>query len=216
MATPTEENYLKALFALADADDKIPVSELAKALGVSTPTANSMVRKLHQRGLLHYQRYKPLALTPAGRIAAAQVIRKHRLTEMYLVERMGFGWEEVHPIAEQIEHIDSPAFFARMDQLMGFPSVDPHGSPIPSLSGEVATQPYRPLSDCPVDAPLTLRALTQSSSDLLRLLNKRGIHLGIPITIHSREPFDGTLTVSYPDHHRVTFSQLLASKLLVE
>jgi len=105
MATVTEENYLKALLALADTTGKVTISELSRSLGVSTPSANSMVKKLAERGLVAYEKYKPLSLTRAGRKAAALIIRKHRLTEMFLVERMGFGWEEVHAIAEQIEHV---------------------------------------------------------------------------------------------------------------
>ena len=216
MVTPTEENYLKALLALADEDGRVGISKLAESMGISAPTVNSMVRKLHQRGLIAYRRYRPLELTAAGRTAAALVVRKHRLTEMFLVERMGFGWEEVHPIAEQIEHINSPDFFARMDQLLGHPTVDPHGSPIPSPTGEITEQPYRPLTEVEVGTTVRLRALGQSSSNLLRLLNQRGIFLNMSIAVHYHEPFDGSLTVSYPGYSRTTLSQLVASKLLVE
>jgi DtxR family Mn-dependent transcriptional regulator len=216
MATPTEENYLKALLALADEEGKASVSELAQSLGVSTPSANSMVRKLNERGWVDYRKYKPLTLTEAGRTAAALVVRKHRLTEMYLVERMGFGWEEVHTIAEQIEHVDSPAFFARMDQLMGHPTVDPHGSPIPTADGRIAAENYRPLSEIAVGQTVYLRALGHSSNDFLHFLNDRSLALHTELTVIAREAFDGSVTVAYDDHAAEVLSQIAASQLLVE
>ena len=135
MSSATNENYLKALLSLSAEGQSVTVTALAAALGVSKPAANSMVKSLAAQGHLVYERYRPLRLTDAGRAAAARIVRKHRLTEMYLVERMGFGEDEVHEIAEQMEHIQSPAFFARMDELLGYPTVDPHGSPIPPGEG---------------------------------------------------------------------------------
>ena len=132
MASITAENYLKALYALAEVPrGPVAISTLAAHLGVSKPTANSMIRRLNEQGMLDYRKYQPLQLTAAGQRAAEAIVRKHRLTEMFLVEVMGFDEAAVHEIAEQIEHVQSPAFFARMDELMGFPRVDPHGSPIP-------------------------------------------------------------------------------------
>ncbi|MEL6394137.1 MAG: metal-dependent transcriptional regulator, partial [Bacteroidota bacterium] len=131
MASPTAENYLKAIFHLSDQRDKVTLTSLAEELGVSAPTANSMVKTLKQDGLVAHEKYRPIELTAQGRKVAALIIRKHRLTEMFLVERMFFGWEEVHAIAEQIEHIQAPQFFERMDEMLGHPQFDPHGSPIP-------------------------------------------------------------------------------------
>lgn len=216
MATPTVENYLKALFALADAEGLVSVSSLAKSLGVSKPSANNMVRKLHERGLVKYERYKPLQLTAAGRKAAALIIRKHRLTEMYLVEQMGFGWEEVHAIAEQIEHVKSPDFFDRMDELMGHPAVDPHGSPIPDADGVIAPTNHRRLSDCAAGQTVTITGLNHTSNDFLHFLNDHELGLGTELTIVSREAFDGSLTVAYPNTERAVFSKVVGDKILVE
>jgi DtxR family Mn-dependent transcriptional regulator len=215
MATPTEENYLKALLALADEEGKTTISELGQSLGVSTPSANSMVRRLHERGLVDYRKYKPLTLTPTGRKAAALVVRKHRLTEMYLVERMGFGWEEVHAIAEQIEHVDSPALFARMDELMGHPSIDPHGSPIPTAEGEIVEETYRPLDEVAVGETVYLRALGHSSNAFLHFLNGRDLALHTKLRVTAREAFDGSVTIAYAGHPAEVLSQVVASKLLV-
>lgn len=137
MASVTEENYLKALFILVSERGMATISDLSSLLKVSLPTANSMIKNLKKQDLVNYEKYKPLSLTEKGKREAALVLRKHRLTEMFLVTKMGFGWEVVHEIAEQIEHIDSTIFFERMDELMGHPTIDPHGSPIPDKEGRV-------------------------------------------------------------------------------
>ena len=215
MATTTEENYLKALFALSAKTGTVATSELSRSLGVSTPSVNSMVRKLAERGLVHYEKYRPLELTHAGKKAAALIIRKHRLTEMFLVEKMGFGWEEVHAIAEQIEHVESPAFFSRMDELMGFPTVDPHGSPIPAPDGSIATKPRRRLADCTVGETVTIQGLAHSSNKFLHFLNARGIGLQTSLTVNQVEVFDGSMTVSYGERSQVTLSGKVTEQLLV-
>ena len=215
MATVTEENYLKALLSLSDEDGRVAVSELSRQLGVSTPSANSMVRRLAERGLVHYEKYKPVALTGRGRKAAALIVRKHRLTEMFLVERMGFGWEEVHAIAEQIEHVESPDFFRRMDELMGHPTVDPHGSPIPDPEGNLPATPRRRLSDCRTGERVVIAGLDHSSNEFLHFLNDRGLALQTELTITHRESFDGSLTVDYGESRGVTFSKVVADRLLV-
>src|SRR5690606_20359836 len=140
MDSPTEENYLKALFKLSDEKDHISISELSAAMNVSMPTANSMVKKLDAQGWLKYEKYKPLFITAKGKKKASLIIRKHRLTEMFLVEQMGFSWENVHEIAEQVEHVQSEAFFDRIDELPGHPQIAPHCSPIPDIAGKTDDQ----------------------------------------------------------------------------
>lgn len=216
MPTVTEENYLKALLALADTTGKVSISDLSRSLGVSTPSANSMVKKLAERGQVAYEKYKPLRLTAAGQKTAALIVRKHRLTEMFLVERMGFGWEEVHAIAEQIEHVKSPDFFSRMDELMGHPTLDPHGSPIPDADGHFTQIHRRRLSDCQAGQVVTIVGLAHHSNDFLHFLNGRELKLQTNLTIHHREAFDGTLTVSYPGHEHVALSKTAADRILVK
>ena len=215
MPSPTVENYLKALLKLSTQEGKTTASALARHLAVSTPTVNSMVRRLAEQGLVHYEKYQPLTLTEEGRKAAALIVRKHRLTEMFLVEKMGFGWEEVHAIAEQIEHVQSPAFFARMDELMGYPTKDPHGSPIPSPEGDIAASPTLRLSDCPVGRTVRLIGLDHSSNEFLHLLNDRELHLRTELTVVAREVFDGSVTVRYGGRGREVFSRVVAERLLV-
>lgn len=188
MASATVENYLKALYTLANEDGEINLSDLSIRLGVSKPSVNSMVKTLDQEGLVAYKKYKPLKLTNKGQKAAALIIRKHRLTEMYLVEKMGFGWEEVHDIAEQIEHIKAPLFFDRMDKLMSFPKVDPHGSPIPDKNGIVVDHNYKKLSECRTGDKIRIVALDHSSKEFLEFLDSREISLNIDLEVTSIEP----------------------------
>ncbi|MBK8504889.1 MAG: metal-dependent transcriptional regulator [Saprospiraceae bacterium] len=216
MATPTVENYLKALHLLANEKDQINVSDLSEVLHVSTPTANSMAKKLNQWGLIIYEKYRPLTLTEKGKDEAAKVIRKHRLTEMYLVEMMGFGWEEVHEIAEQIEHIQSPPFFDRMDALLGHPTTDPHGSPIPDKNGFIVERNFRKLGSCQEGDQVKLSALAFSSSEFLQYLNEKELQLGVNLKVLSKEAFDGSITLQYENHPSVTLSKKVAEILLVE
>lgn len=216
MDSPTEENYLKALFKLSDEKGHISMSELSVAMNVSMPTANSMVKKLDTQGWLKYEKYKPLIITDKGKKKASLIIRKHRLTEMFLVEKMGFSWENVHEIAEQVEHVQSEAFFDRMDELLGYPKIDPHGSPIPDKNGKMENYKLLPLSHCLVGQSVALRALSQSDVGLLNFLNAKALMLGADMKVIAKEPYDGSLQVAYGDGRRETFSQVIGDKLLVE
>ena len=216
MASPTVENYLKALYTLANEAGQINISALSIRLEVSKPSVNSMVKTLQQEGWVKYEKYKPLELTEKGRKAAALIIRKHRLTEMFLVEKMGFGWEEVHEIAEQVEHIKAPAFFARMDKLMDFPKVDPHGSPIPDEEGNIVDHNYKKLSECQAGSRVRLVALNHSSKEFLEFLDSREISLKLELEIKSIESFDNSMLVNYRKHPSETLSQKVCERLLVE
>lgn len=216
MTSPIEENYLKAIFNLRSEKGKVSISEISKRLKVSMPSANSMVRNLQKKGMVNYEKYKPVALTAKGEKTAALVIRKHRLTEMYLVEKMGFGWEEVHAIAEQIEHIDSPAFFERMDEILNYPRLDPHGSPIPDKKGIIENLAHKPLSKYAPGSQVKIVALTNSSTDFLDFLNSRNLQLGTKIKIVSVEEYDKTMVVNYDNHRNESLSAMVCEQLLVD
>ncbi len=215
MASQTEENYLKALFNLANDAGEVNISELSSQMQVSMPTVNSMVKSLHKNGLVVYEKYKPVTLTAQGRKAAAQIIRKHRLTEMFLVTKMNFGWEEVHQIAEQIEHIQAPKFFERMDEMMGNPTQDPHGSPIPDKQGRIQEVNFKSLSAISPGQVAVLAALSDSSTEFLEFLNSRQLKLGTELKILSKEAFDSSIVVSYPGREFETLSEKVCEKLLV-
>jgi DtxR family Mn-dependent transcriptional regulator len=216
MISQTEENYLKVLYSLTNLKGEASVNEISKQLDIKMPTVNSMIKKLSEKGLVVYESYKPPKLTPQGEKEAALIVRKHRLTEMYLVEKMGFGWEEVHQIAEQIEHIQSPEFFSKMDELLGYPKVDPHGSPIPDIHGVVQPEKHLNLIDCKVGEVVRFVAVRTSSEELLKYLNTKQLELGTVISILSIEPFDNTISISYADRAIEVLSSKVSSKLLVK
>jgi DtxR family Mn-dependent transcriptional regulator len=216
MHSYTEENYLKALFNLSLEKGVVTVNELSKQLGIKMPTVNSMMKNLAEKKLVYYESYKPLRLTEKGKKEAGLVIRKHRLTEMFLVQQMGFGWEEVHEIAEQIEHLQSPAFFEKIDEMLGYPKIDPHGSPIPDVNGKMEWKEYNKLSDCNAGDTVKLAAVINTSEDFLKFLNSRELKLGLKLKIKSVEPFDKSIIVSYGKHLSETLSHTVCERLLVE
>jgi DtxR family Mn-dependent transcriptional regulator len=212
----TEENYLKALFNLSKENGEVNVKELSTVLDIKMPTVTSMIQKLAKKKLVYYESYKPPRLTDKGKKEAALIIRKHRLMEMFLVQRMGFGWEEVHAIAEQIEHIHSPVFFEKMDELLGYPKMDPHGSPIPDRHGKMHWQHHAKLSECKPGSTVQFVGIVNSSDDFLRFLNSKEIRLGVKITVVEVEEFDGSMTVSYEKRKREIFSRTVCERLLIE
>lgn len=216
MNSLTEENYLKALLHLSSENGEVNVKELSNVLGTKMPTVTSMIQKLAKKKLVHYESYKPPRLTEKGKKEAALIIRKHRLMEMFLVQKMGFGWEEVHDIAEQIEHIQSPAFFEKMDELLGYPKIDPHGSPIPDRNGRMHWQHNTKLNECKPGSVVQFVGIMNSSDDFLRFLNSRELKLGVKITILEVEEFDGSMVVSYEKRRKESFSRTVAERLLVE
>ena len=216
MNSLTEENYLKAMLNLSSDGGDVNVKELSAVLGTKMPTVTSMMQKLAKKKLVFYESYKPPRLTEKGKKEAALIIRKHRLMEMFLVQKMGFGWEEVHEIAEQIEHIHSPAFFEKMDELLGYPKIDPHGSPIPDRNGRMQWRNHPKLHECKAGSTARFCGIVNSSDDFLRFLNSRELKLGSTIHILEVEEFDGTMIVSYDKRKRETFSKTVCERLLVE
>ena len=216
MPTQTKENYLKAIYFLDKKSTDISLTHLSREMGVSAPTANNMVKKLQEVGWVIYKKYKPIQLTHEGRQAAALIVRKHRLTEMFLTGIMGFGWEEVHDIAEDIEHVSSEKLFDRMDELLGFPTVDPHGSPIPDKNGKIIEQKYMPLSGVSPGKMVRLMALAESNQELLDYLNRKNIGLGTNLRILSFEPYDKSLEVSYNGIESISLGREVCEHLLVK
>lgn len=216
MYSVVEENYLKALYSLAGPENEVSVNELSKRLEIKMPTVNSMMKRFAEKGLIFYESYKPVKITETGKKEAALIVRKHRLTEMFLVEKMGFNWEEVHEIAEQIEHIKSPLFFDKMDTILGHPQFDPHGSPIPDVNGHLAETGFVPLSQCKLQELVTLKGVLDSSEDFLRYLNSKSILLGDEIQILSIEAYDGSMELDFKNKSREKLSQLVCSKLLIQ
>ena len=215
MNSLTEENYLKAIFHLLDSENQVTVNELSKFLQIKMPSVNSMMKKFADKNWIIYETYKPIKVTELGRKEAAIVVRKHRLTEMFLVEKMGFGWENVHEIAEQLEHVHSEDFFDKMDEILNFPKVDPHGEPIPDKDGIIITQNLKKLSECKVNDMVILTSVTISTDDFLNYLNQRNLALGAEILIKNIEKFDGSMQIEFSDRTEV-LSKMVCEKLLVK
>ncbi len=216
MVSYTKENYIKALFYLHQKNEAISLTDLGEELQVSKPTANDMIKKLQADGIVISEKYKPIKITHKGKQKAAEIIRKHRLSEMFLLQIMEFGWEEVHDIAEELEHIKTLKFFDRMDELLGFPTTDPHGSPIPDKSGNFNKPNHKRLSQFPANTTVVLKALRDSSTSFLLFLNKKAIKLNTKINIDYIESFDGSYTISYNNSSNVVLGKSICDRLLVE
>ncbi|MCO6496890.1 MAG: metal-dependent transcriptional regulator [Chitinophagaceae bacterium] len=211
----TKENYLKALYLMSLERENVSINELASRLNLKMPTVTSMMQKLAADKLIKYEKYRPIQLTEKGKKEAGLIIRKHRLTEMFLVQIMNFGWEEVHDIAEQIEHINSPEFFKKMDEMLGYPDKDPHGSPIPDRSGHIELTDHKSLCDYQVGKTVKISGLAQSHDEFLVFLNRKNIGLGTVMTIIGKEDYDGTMKIKLGKKELV-LTQTVCEQLFAE
>ncbi|SEW14685.1 iron (metal) dependent repressor, DtxR family [Chryseobacterium wanjuense] len=213
--TLTEENYLKALFHLVDNENKVTINELSKFLSVKMPSVNNMMKKFAEKSWVIYETYKPLIVTEKGRREAALVVRKHRLTEMFLVKKMNFGWENVHEIAEQLEHVHSTIFFDKMDEILDHPKFDPHGEPIPDKDGNIIAQDLQKLSNCEIGETVIFASVTLSDDAFLNYLTERKLLLNKKIKIIKIENFDQSITVEV-DGKQEILSLKATDKILVK
>ena len=215
MGSLTEENYIKSIYSLSRQNGEVSVSELAKKLGVKLPTINSMIKKLSTKKIVAYAPYRGIRLTEKGRKQALSIIRKHRLAELFLVEVMGLGWEEVHDIAEQLEHVNSDRFYDRIDELLGYPKSDPHGEPIPDINGKVHARDRVALTSIDTGASVKIAAVADDEKSFLDHLNSKGLQIGDNVTIRRRENFDGSMAIMHKKKE-IMLSQRVAERILVE
>lgn len=215
MISLTEENYLKAIFHLMNEENTVTINEISKFLNVKMPSVNNMMKKFADKNWVIYESYKPLIITNSGIKQAALVVRKHRLTEMFLVEKMNFGWENVHEIAEQVEHIQSDLFFDKMDEILHFPKFDPHGEPIPDKDGNIIALHLKKLSTCKIGNKVVFTAVTISDDDFLSFLTAKNLVLGKKIEILEIEKYDESMTIKI-DGSKKTLSKLVSEKILVK
>lgn len=217
MLSQTEENYLKALFHLTTENaDKVGAgtNELAGTLNVKPATANDMLKKLKEKKLISYEKYGKISLTALGKKQAIQVIRKHRLWETFLYEKLEFTWDEVHEVAEQLEHIQSSKLIEKLDKFLNYPEFDPHGDVIPNAKGELKIQARKTLSEMAVGKSCKLIAVKDNSASFLQYVVKVGLGLSSKIKIVSRQDFDGTLEIEVNGKKSVV-SQKFADNLFV-
>ena len=216
MGSLTEENYIKSIYSLSLEAGEVSVSELAKKLQVKLPTVNSMVKKLAAKKLVSYAKYQGVKLTERGKKEALAIIRKHRLTESFLVQIMGLGWEEVHDIAEQLEHVESDRFFNRIDEMLGKPKVDPHGEPIPDVYGKIAARNRLSLSQVNEGDSAKITAVANDEKTFLDHLNSKGLQIGDSVTVKKKEAFDGSVTITLKGKRDTILSHLVAESIWVE
>jgi DtxR family Mn-dependent transcriptional regulator len=219
LASQTVENYLKAIYMAQGAGDDprtlVPMGQLAAALGVVPGTATTMVKTLAESGLVRYEPYAGVRLTPAGERLAALVLRRHRLIELFLVKVLGMNWTEVHEEAERLEHAVSERLIDRIDDMLGRPAADPHGDPIPGPEGTLEHQTYPDLMTSPLNTPLTVARVTDQESEFLRFIEQRNLKPGQKIEIEARDPASDSVSVRSETGQRTTIGTRAASKVLV-
>jgi DtxR family Mn-dependent transcriptional regulator len=220
LPSSTVENYLKAIHEaqnrLTGERDLVPMGQLSSALGVVPGTATTMVKTLADSGLVVYEPYSGVRLTAAGTKLAAAVLRRHRLIELFLVRVMGMSWAEVHDEAEQLEHAVSDRLIDRIDDMLGRPSVDPHGDPIPDAEGQIQPQQNYTLLTCPVDTPLIVSRVLDQDSDFLRFVEQSELKPGQPLTLLSRDAAADRVIIRGAANREIALGTRAASKLLVE
>ena len=214
--TLAEENYLKAIYHLSENEDGgVSTNSLAENMETKPASASDMVRKLSQKGVIEYQKYKGVHISKKGRSIALNVIRKHRLWEVFLVEKLGFNWDEVHEIAEQLEHIKSPLLVERLDSFLGHPVMDPHGDPIPDKDGVFHAGPALPMTELKVGDKGVVSGVGQDDPKLLQYLDKIEIRLGTKLTLNEIEEFDGSMAIETDDNRKMFISRKTAEQLMI-
>jgi DtxR family Mn-dependent transcriptional regulator len=215
----TVENYLKAILqaqtALTSPDDKVPMGQLASALGVVPGTATTMVKALSESGLVVYEPYGGVRLSAAGEKLATLVLRRHRLIELFLVQVMGMSWTEVHDEAENLEHAVSDRLIDRIDEMLGHPSADPHGDPIPGPEGTVRREQYDTLLTCPLQTPVTVRRVSDQDSEFLRFVERHDLKPGQTVHVEMRDDAADSVRVRATGDREFTIGARAASKVLV-
>jgi DtxR family transcriptional regulator, Mn-dependent transcriptional regulator len=227
LPSSTVENYLKAIFhgqsaaaraehAGGDSPLLVPMGQVAASLGVTPGTATTMVKALAESGLAEYEPYTGVRLTAAGERLAVLVLRRHRLVELFLVQVLGMSWDEVHDDAEQLEHVVSERLIERIDQMLGRPTHDPHGDPIPSPEGTIAERPLDNLLSCPIGTPLRVTRIADQDPAFLRFIEKHDLKPGRPVEVEARDAAADSVVLGGQGRRSMTIGARAASKLLVE
>jgi DtxR family Mn-dependent transcriptional regulator len=220
LPSSTVENYLKAIYQgqsqLGSDARLVPMGQVASTLGVTPGTATTMIKALAESGLVEYEPYSGVRLTPAGARLAVLVLRRHRLVELFLVQVMGMSWDEVHDEAELLEHVVSERLIERMDQMLGRPTHDPHGDPIPTAEGTVTAPPLESLLTCPIGAPLRVTRIADQDPAFLRFIESNALKPGQTIEVEARDAVADAVKLRSRNGTLITIGTGAASKLLVE
>jgi len=217
MNTLSEENYLKAILRLSQKpDEKITPTSIAEALGNNAASVVDMIRKLTDKQLIEYDKKKGVRLTPQGLKDSVLIVRKHRLWEVFLLEKLGYHWDEIHDIAEELEHIKDDTLADRLDQFLGFPEHDPHGDPIPTPEGTIRADHFESLLTCPVATPLRVTRIADQDPAFLHFIENNHLKPGQAIEVEERDTAADSVRVKSPNRESITIGARAASKLFVE
>jgi DtxR family Mn-dependent transcriptional regulator len=211
----SEENYLKTIFHLQTKDDNVSTNELAEKLQAKPASITDMMKKLKTRKLVNYQPYQGFRLTPEGKKVALSIIRRHRLWEYFLAEKLKFNWDEVHEVAEQLEHVSSKKLIDKLDEYLSYPKFDPHGDPIPDTNGKMETGKQVNLSELSINKPAKVCFIANQTELLMEHLNERKISIGASIVVKRKFSFDDSLEIKL-DNKLLTISDQLAKNIFVK
>lgn len=216
MYTFTEENYLKAIHHLTDNSGKgATTNAIAERLETKPASVTDMLKKLSDKKLLVYKKYQGVSLTDEGKKVAIRTVRKHRLWEVFLVKKLEFGWEEVHEIAEQLEHIQSTKLTDKLDEFLAFPKYDPHGDPIPDRNGVFPNRSDRTLTECEVGDTAILKGVKDTDPEFLKYLKKLNLSLGEELKVMEKESYDHSMLVKLSNGTELNLSQQVSGNLYV-
>jgi DtxR family Mn-dependent transcriptional regulator len=214
--TISEENYIKAIFHLQQAEGNVSTNELAASLNTKAASVTDMLKKLTNKYLLEYEPYQGVRLSKEGKKKALSIVRKHRLWEFFLVDKLQFGWDEVHEVAEELEHIKSKKLVEKLDAYLGHPKFDPHGDPIPDSNGVMVAVRQINLVDVKPGTMVELCSVGSQSAELLELLRHKHIGIGTVLQIVRKFEFDQSIEISIKGKSAITISQQLAQALFVK
>lgn len=216
MLSFAEENYLKAIYHLSGGgSDIVSTNAIAEIIKTKPASVSDMLRKLSEKEVVIYEKYKGAKMSEPGKRQALDVIRKHRLWEVFLVEKLKFNWDEVHEIAEQLEHIRSTLLISRLDEFLGFPQYDPHGDPIPDSSGKIHSKPRVALSLLDNGDKGTLISVRDTSDLFLQYLDKMGIAIGSRIKVIEKYPYDGSMEINIDGKNKISVSKTVSDNLMI-
>jgi DtxR family Mn-dependent transcriptional regulator len=214
--THSEENYLKAIWKLVEhSGENVSTNAIAASVNTKAASVTDMLKKLADKKLISYERYKGVTLTAKGKRVAVEVVRKHRLWEVFLVDQLKFKWDEVHDIAEQLEHIQSNALTEKLDKFLGFPKVDPHGDPIPDRTGKISDQQQLPLAQLEKDKKGIMTGVADHSALFLQFLDKKEIKLGDTIELKETTDYDQSMVIMINRKKTIQISNEVAKNILV-
>jgi DtxR family transcriptional regulator, Mn-dependent transcriptional regulator len=216
MLTFAEENYLKAIYHLSEGGKKgVATNDVSHAMRTKPASVTDMMQKLGEKGVIEYRKYYGVHLTEEGKKLALQTIRKQRIWEVFLVEKLKFSWDEVHEVADELEHVRSQILVQRLDEYLGYPKFDPHGDPIPDEFGEVKARPRFPLSDLEIGASGQIVAVKDSSAAFLKYLDKVGAYIGARIKVLDKVEFDGSVEILVDGKKSIFMSKDVAMNILI-